>query len=489
MIGKSLVRILLGSWLVGGLLAPSALAGVALPLLGDTYDFNGTRVDISGDTILVGGCRGGSGEKGWAQVFVHNDTSGQWLWQQTLESADPTLTAASRFGYGVGLDGDTAVVGAYGSNKAYVFARAADTWTEDAVPLTHTGANWFGYDTRIDDDYILIGAPSSTSAYAFGEGMTAGQSLSASGTQAFGTSVAISDTAALVGDPEANTAYFYRYHYDPETEESSWDQEAAISRGSGYDEFGASVAIDGDYAIVGADGTNLEAGSATIYHRSGDTWIEQTTLAPTELVSGDSFGASVAISGNVAVVGAVNQGPLGARSGSAYVFERAGNSWLPLGKLRPNDGAAGDKFGNAVAIDGDWIVVGAWYHDAYTGAAYVFEVPSSTLIPGDATLNEAVDDADAAILAEHWGTASGMEWTNGDFNGDGAVNAADAAILAAHWHVGVTESSTTVPEPTTATLLAGLFFLLLNAKTRRRKDANIFYNSSSLRPCVFASLR
>ncbi|MBN2217723.1 MAG: hypothetical protein JW719_10150 [Pirellulales bacterium] len=465
-----MIRILLSICLIGGLTASSALAGAALPLEGDAYDYNGTRVDISGDTILVGGCCGGAGETGWAQVFVYSDASGQWQWdhQQTLTPAD---SGSSYFGYGVGLDGDTAVVGAYGSNQAHVFTRVNDVWSESATPLVHVGAGGFGYDARIDDGYVIVGTWSSNTAYVFGEGMIDGQSLSASGVRKkFGQSVAISATAAMVGDWEANTAYVYRYHYDELTGNASWIEEAALAGGSGSDKFGGCVAIDGDYVIVGAEGANHTAGSAAIYHREGAAWVEQTLLVPNELVIGDRFGSSVAISGDVAVVGAVNQGPFGARSGSVYAFERVGDVWFPSAKLLADDGVDGDEFGNAVAIDDDWIVVGAWNHDEGKGAAYVFETPSLTLIPGDANLDHQVDDDDAIILANHWGMTSDMQWTDGDFNNDHAVDAADAAILAAQWGVGVAEATSPAPEPGAAVLLAGAiaFLAAWRIKTRNR---------------------
>ena len=84
------------------------------------------------------------------------------------------------------------------------------------------------------------------------------------------------------------------------------------------------------------------------------SWTDPVTLCPSELTQGDHFGTSVAISDDVAVVGAINQGPFGSRTGSVYVFKRIGDDWIEIGKLRPEDGVPGDEFGHAVAIDGKW---------------------------------------------------------------------------------------------------------------------------------------
>ena len=89
------------------------------------------------------------------------------------------------------------------------------------------------------------------------------------------------------------------------------------------------------------------------------------------------------------------------------------------------------------------------------------------LIPGDADGDGIVDAEDAATLADHWLQASGATWADGDFNRDGAVNDADAAILAANWQAGAAEAS--VPEPSTAILLAGIFLATAMSVFRIRR--------------------
>ncbi|MBN1589014.1 MAG: PEP-CTERM sorting domain-containing protein [Pirellulales bacterium] len=451
------------------LLMPSdwagASGGVQLALEGaDTYDFNGTRrIDISGNTVLVGGCywnSGGGTVQNWAQAFVHGD--GQWQHQQTLSVSSPT----NFFGYGVGIDGDMAVVGDYGNNEAYLFERSGGVWQQSSgSTLQYPGATNFGYDTRIDDDRVIVGTCLGNSAFIFTseDGWDEGE-CPLIGSGYFGHSVDISGTHAVVGDYWNNTAGLYQLDGD------AWTLESTVSH-TGSNQFGYSVAIDGNYAIVGDNtagvGGQSYVGSASIYCRQENgAWEEQITLHPLELMAGDRFGSSVAISGNTAVVGAINQGPLGQRTGSAYVFQRVDSIWKQVGKVRPTDGIASDDFGCAVAIDGDWIAVGAWSHDSSGGAVYVYDTPSLTMIPGDANLDGEVDDNDAITLASHWGLAAG--WTGGDFDGDGLVGPADASIMAAHWHYEMPDSapSSSVPEPTAVVLLAGMLVLLI---ARRRR--------------------
>ncbi|MBU0639778.1 MAG: thrombospondin type 3 repeat-containing protein [Planctomycetes bacterium] len=114
-----------------------------------------------------------------------------------------------------------------------------------------------------------------------------------------------------------------------------------------------------------------------------DTQTESAKLLPQVGVSGDLFGHVVAISGDVAVIGAPEANEMGEESGAAYVFEYDGAQWDQVAKLLPNDGAAYDNFGISVGIAGDTIVVGADGDDDkgyQSGSVYVFEY--SPLAPG-----------------------------------------------------------------------------------------------------------
>ncbi|MHC4272933.1 MAG: FG-GAP repeat protein, partial [Planctomycetota bacterium] len=148
------------------------------------------------------------------------------------------------------------------------------------------------------------------------------------------------------------------------------------SDGADSDDFGMSVAVSGDVVVVGAnrnDDNGADSGSAYVYRWNSSSWVE-TKLLPSDGAADDYFGHSVAVSGDVAVVGAHQNDDAGADSGSAYVFRWNGASWLET-KLTASDGAAGDEFGFAVAVSGDVVVVGARGDDDngdYSGSAYVY---------------------------------------------------------------------------------------------------------------------
>ena len=159
------------------------------------------------------------------------------------------------------------------------------------------------------------------------------------------------------------------------------------SDGVAGDNFGFSVAISGDYALVGASGktigSNSFQGAAYVFVRSGSSWTQRAKLTASDGAADDRFGFSVAISGDYALVGAHDK-TIGSNAGqgAAYVFVRSGNSWNEQQILTATDGAANDSFGVSVAISGDYALVGAHNKTIgstrYQGAAYLFRRNGTT---------------------------------------------------------------------------------------------------------------
>ncbi|HMU40177.1 MAG TPA: hypothetical protein PKE31_14310 [Pseudomonadota bacterium] len=182
---------------------------------------------------------------------------------------------------------------------------------------------------------------------------------------------------------------------------SGFVQQAKLtpSDGRSGDNFGTRVALRGDTLVVGSPSADLpgkaNAGAAYVFVRSGGAWKEQTKLLASDGASDDQFGFSVALDGDLAVVGA-RGADLGTtkNAGAAYVFARRGATWTSGPKLRAGDAAADDSFGVGVAIAKDTILVGADFVDLAgktdAGAAYVFErsgftfTQTAKLVPTDA---------------------------------------------------------------------------------------------------------
>jgi len=318
---------------------------------GDNF---GWSVAVSGDTAVVGAYFddvGANDRQGSAYVFTRSGTT--WSQQQKLAAADGA--ANDEFGWSVAIAGNTVVVGAlesdvganFSQGAAYVFVRSGTAWSQQQKLTAADGAasDLFGWSVALSGDTAVVSAEYDT-----------------------------------VG---ANAYQGSAYVFVRSGTTWSQQQKLTAADGAANDYFGCSVALSGGTAVVGAHnddvGANTDQGSAYVFTRSGTTWNQQAHLTAADGAANDWFGNSVAISGETAVVGAPKD-VVGANTdqGSAYVFARSGTTWSQQQKLTAGDGAAWSSFGHSVAISGDTALVGAFYDDVGAntdqGSAYVFAV-------------------------------------------------------------------------------------------------------------------
>ena len=156
------------------------------------------------------------------------------------------------------------------------------------------------------------------------------------------------------------------------------DVKLVASDAAAGDFFGNSVAIDGDVAIVGADRVDefgVDAGAAYVFRFDGVLWNEEAKLSPSDVAAGDFFGRRVALHGDVAVVPSLHHDDSFTDSGAVYVFRYDGVGWVEEQKLVAPDPGTGDQFGNAVAVRDDVLVIGSRFDDtdvSTSGSTFVF---------------------------------------------------------------------------------------------------------------------
>src|SRR3984957_2840318 len=207
----------------------------------------------------------------------------------------------------------------------------------------------------------------------------------------FGVSAAVSGNTAVVGAFDANiektgVAYVFA---KPSSGWGNMTQTATLTPSDGGEGFGTSVAISGNTIIVGAANASNEEGrsgaqtqgpgAAYVFVKPASGWKDMTEtakLTASDGVGGDAFGYNVSISGNTAAIGALfaHSG-----AGAAYVFVRPSHGWSKMtetAELTASDSMTFDSMG-AVEISGNTVVTGAYGHNNFTGAAYVFVKPSS----------------------------------------------------------------------------------------------------------------
>jgi hypothetical protein len=369
---------------------------------GAANDQFGYSVALSGNTALVGAYHddvGANPDQGSAYVFVQSGT----VWSQQIQLTASAGAAEDYFGISVALSGSTALVGAYGDDvganvdqgSAYIFTRSGTTWSQQGKPLVASGGaggDFFGVSVALERDTALIGAhhdnDSRGSAYIFTRSRASwtqqGKPLTASDGapgDRFGYSVALSHGTALVGAPFDDNHQGSAYVFTSSL--WGWSQQAKLTASDGVapDTFGISVAIADDTALVGASsddiGTNVDQGSAYVFTRKETSWYQRWQLLASDGEAGDLFGHSVALQGDMALIGVPND-TVGsnASQGSAYFFVRSGTMWDQQGMLVAPDGEAGDAFGISVAFSGNTALVGASGDDVGAnpdqGSAYIF---------------------------------------------------------------------------------------------------------------------
>jgi len=372
----------------------------------------GWSVAIDGDTVVIGASEAGTG----GAVYVFRTTDDGATYDEVAKLTASDAAAGDGFGHSVAIDGDTVVVGADGKDSytgaAYVF-RTSDGWdTYGQVAKLTAGdaAAWdgFGWSVAIDGATIVFGAwgkdTFSGAVYVFRTsdgGATydevvkltasdAAASDAATGDQ-FGWSVAI-DGDTVVGGAQSSedygssgwgAAYVFRTTdgWATHTEIKLTAADAAKK-----DNFGGSVAIDGDTVVVGASG-----GDAAYVFRTSDGGVmygQVAKLTAADAASYDYFGVSVAIDGGTIVVGDFVDDGGGFPSGAVYVYRTSdgGATYAQVAKLTASDGASMDFFGGPVAIDGGTIVVGAPEDDdggESSGSAYVYSDAGSEGLVAD----------------------------------------------------------------------------------------------------------
>lgn len=443
-------------------------------------------VAISGNTMVVGaytedcdstGVNGNQNNNsaqsaGAAYIFVRS--GGAWTQQAYLKASNTNLD--DRFGFSVAISGDTVVVGApfedsaatgingnQSSNSAgesgaaYVFARTGGVWSQQAyLKASNTGTfDQFGFSVAISETTVIVGAP--------GEASTA---IGVNGNQT-------SNSASNAG-----AAYVFT------RTGSTWTQQAYLkaSNTGSSDNFGESVAISGDTAVVSApreasaatgvngnqaDNSAFFAGAAYVFNRNGVVWTQQAYLKASNTGSQDEFGRSLAISGSTVVVGTPaedsaatgingNQADNSATfAGAAYVFARSGAVWTQQAYLKASNTNSEDLFGYSVAISGETVVVGARGEDSnaigvngiqtnnmasFAGAAYAFSrsggtwsqqvyLKASNTDPADA-FGSSVAISGGTVVVGATGEGSAATGVNGNqFDNNAAVSGAAYVIL------------------------------------------------------------
>jgi FG-GAP repeat len=346
----------------------------------------GRSVSIAGDDLIAGTVATSAPKK--AFVFVRS--GGTWSEQAAL------LGPSYGSGLRVAIRGDLALIGAPEDFDGYCarFERVGTSWSGPFGMSPSPGLEDLGFSVAIaEGPLLLVGGPRIDSNGQNEAGVVGGYCPNGTGWslnlsladpnaptsvyhERFGSALATSGSTIAVGangfDPyfQTQTGGGQVFVFEKSCSGGSSTPTAVLS-GPGP-RFGESVALDGDVLIVG------QPGAAFAYARVGASWVGQGTLDPQDPLAGAQYGVACAVRGDIAVVGDPTSAVAGSGAGALYVFRRSGASWSRIQVLTGSDTVAGDQFGSALSISDGTFVAGAPFADAAgidSGALYLFQLP------------------------------------------------------------------------------------------------------------------
>ena len=393
---------------------------VASPKISLAYGLNTATIDVTVGTL--------------SRTYTFNVDRGAVDVAQHIYAKASNPDSGDRFGTSIAIDGDLMVVGAKlewsgngdpnddsvaNAGAAYVFHRIGGTWVQEGYlkGAERDVNDHFGWSVAISGDTVIVGEPDEDSAAVGVNGDAADDNLDSNG-----------------------AAWIFRRNGGSWTQEAYLKPSIASATAQGF-QFGHSVSISGNTAVVGArweksnatlvngnqnDSSAGSAGAAYVFVRSGTTWSQQAYVKASNTEGGDEFGSSVAVSGDLLVVGARledgcginvggNQTSNGCSSaGAAYAYRRTGSTWAFEAYLKASNPEMTDLFGCSVAANGNVIAVGACTEDSAdptnptdnfaleAGAVYAFRYNGAAWSP-DGYLKANLPDSGA-----HFGTAVGV---------------------------------------------------------------------------------
>ncbi len=369
-------------------------------ILADPADSHGNQrfgnaVSVSGNRALVGASNDNLNGSFSGSAYIFEYINNQWIQAQKITGDD--VVANDQFGFSVSMDQDLLMVGARAkvingvaqAGAVYVFELNNGVWVQidkltAQIPVS---GSQFGYSISLDNEHALIGAPANgngaTYVFAIDEDTlqwTQLRILTASDGgfgDRFGQSVSLYQNRGLIGanqtqSSENGAAYVF------ESLLNNQQTKLTASDGQASDQFGISVSLYEDRALIGAfkdDDISSNAGSAYVFDLDtvSDLWIETEKLTADDAAANDEFGVSVSLYGDRVLVGAWLDDDNGTNSGSAYFYEFDGVFWTQTDKLLASKGGANEEYAKAIHLTSDWAIIGVTKdsdNGSAAGAAY-----------------------------------------------------------------------------------------------------------------------
>jgi WD40 repeat protein len=368
--------------------APGAPFPSPPPLYGDE---KGYSVAVSGRYEVVG-APGMASETGIAYIYERSGTH----WTQEAVLKDPYHAEADYYAWAVAISstkfGTYVAVGGYDNNgdpdRVYIYEGSGKTWHRQKIQ-DNQSSDMFGDAIAISGTTLAVSASCTGSDNGtvylyerFKRGWKPIKTLNDPGKQQedfFGQSLSVSGNEILIG--AVDKAYLFS-----DVPEQGWVQTAAFQNpGTGSDNFGLDVALNGTTALIGAPGPvpytaispgssmPMSAGAAYVYTLDGTAWSLSQKLAAPPGDRGEEFGHSVAMTSSNVLIGMPVAGRVDC--GTTVAFELSNGKWTPNGQIIDAKCTNGDQFGFSVSLSGAVASIGAPDADSDNGANVITPPP------------------------------------------------------------------------------------------------------------------
>ncbi|MFK8011132.1 MAG: Ig-like domain-containing protein [Marinicellaceae bacterium] len=380
---------------------------------GESNDEFAASVHLDNDRAIIGAAKDDDIDTDSGAAYIFDLSAGTWSQTVKITSSDSLLR--SYFGTDIKVDGSRAVISAVSSSdmpgvfsvSTYVYELVGAVWTfSTKLEKSSSNVSSGGYSVDLSGDTIVVG--SIDSVYVFknlagiwSESDNLVSSDFENGDQ-FGRFASLSGDTLLVSslyDRDYGISSGSAYIFD--FSNTTWTESTKLRGDTGgqYNSFGNSVSVSGDLAVIGVqteDDNGLKSGAAYVYALKSGSWVQEDRLTASDGISNHFFGGNVDIDGERIVVSAVNDNQVANTAGAVYIYDKDINGVWVETKIVASDGTNFDRFGTDLSLDGDILVVGSEDDENGTraGSAYVFEKKSGAwvelvkLLPSDIVAND-----------------------------------------------------------------------------------------------------
>jgi hypothetical protein len=381
---------------------------------GVTSDYFGWSASLSNNTVLIGVTGDDDIASDSGAVYVYDLSGG--IWTETIKLTAPDSIINSRFGTSLKLDGNSAIIASRQSSdlpgefsvSSYIYELSAGVWSlSEKLLKSSTNTSSGGYAVDLEGNKAIVS--SGDGLYVFDKiaGFWSETNFLVSADNesgdSFGVSIGLSNNTIIVGafrddDYGYNSGSVYVF-----TESmGAFSQSAKLKGDTGgqHNSFGNSVSVSGNRAIVGVqtDGANgWNYGAAYIFDLKAGVWVQTARLTASDGVALHFYGGAVDIDGDRAIVGAANDDQVASDAGAVYIYDRVSDGVWNESKIVTTDGTNSDRFGFSLSLDGDKLIAGAYNDDENgirAGSAYIFErlngvwTQVEKLLPSDVVSND-----------------------------------------------------------------------------------------------------